>query len=220
MQFTPFSCHPISFRFKYPPQHPVFKHPQSIYIYTTLWKLRAVCCFLFNGYCRLNSCKISLCSSTTFESGWWNRTSCMLFLQRLIPTDCCPNICGVYFQTIPIIALNLKFLYLTLISEGLLTISENYLQQYHDFWKTTIFFTMFRVLMFLTPCSRTTFTKWDDIKHKNVYLFTLRPHCTGRQKSSVHGYGSVDEHSSSSSDLTSLAVILCLVLSLDPCSSA
>jgi hypothetical protein len=30
MQFSPFSCHLISPRSKYPPQHPVFKHSQSI----------------------------------------------------------------------------------------------------------------------------------------------------------------------------------------------
>jgi hypothetical protein len=27
MQFSPFSCHLISLRSKYPPQHPVFEHP-------------------------------------------------------------------------------------------------------------------------------------------------------------------------------------------------
>jgi hypothetical protein len=27
MQFSPFSCHPMSLHSKYPPQHPVLKHP-------------------------------------------------------------------------------------------------------------------------------------------------------------------------------------------------
>jgi hypothetical protein len=30
MQFSPTSCHFISLRSKYSPQHPVLKHPQSI----------------------------------------------------------------------------------------------------------------------------------------------------------------------------------------------
>jgi hypothetical protein len=30
MQFSPPSCHLISLRSKYPPQHPVLKHPQSM----------------------------------------------------------------------------------------------------------------------------------------------------------------------------------------------
>jgi hypothetical protein len=30
MQFSPFSCHLISLPSKYPPQHPVFKHPQAV----------------------------------------------------------------------------------------------------------------------------------------------------------------------------------------------
>jgi hypothetical protein len=32
MQFSPLSCHLISLRSKYPPQHPVFKHPQSMFL--------------------------------------------------------------------------------------------------------------------------------------------------------------------------------------------
>jgi hypothetical protein len=32
MQFFPFSCHLISLRAKYPPQHPVFKHPQTMFL--------------------------------------------------------------------------------------------------------------------------------------------------------------------------------------------
>jgi hypothetical protein len=32
MQFSPFICHLIPLRSKYPPQHPVFKHPQSLSI--------------------------------------------------------------------------------------------------------------------------------------------------------------------------------------------
>jgi hypothetical protein len=32
MQFSRFSCHIISLRSKYPSQHPVFKHPQSMYL--------------------------------------------------------------------------------------------------------------------------------------------------------------------------------------------
>jgi hypothetical protein len=30
MQFSPFSCHLITLQSKYPPQHPVFKHHQSM----------------------------------------------------------------------------------------------------------------------------------------------------------------------------------------------
>jgi hypothetical protein len=32
MQFSPFSCHLIPFQSKYPPQHLVFKHPQSMFL--------------------------------------------------------------------------------------------------------------------------------------------------------------------------------------------
>jgi hypothetical protein len=31
MQFFPFCCHLISSRYKYPPQHLVLKHPQSMF---------------------------------------------------------------------------------------------------------------------------------------------------------------------------------------------
>jgi hypothetical protein len=32
MQFSPFSGHLIPHRSKYPPQHPVLKHPQSMFL--------------------------------------------------------------------------------------------------------------------------------------------------------------------------------------------
>jgi hypothetical protein len=32
MQFSPFSSHLIPLRSKYPPQHPVLKHPQSMFL--------------------------------------------------------------------------------------------------------------------------------------------------------------------------------------------
>jgi hypothetical protein len=32
MQFSPFSCDLVSLRPKYPPQHPVLKHPQSMFL--------------------------------------------------------------------------------------------------------------------------------------------------------------------------------------------
>jgi hypothetical protein len=32
MQFSPTSCNLIPFRSKHPPQHPVLKHPQSMFL--------------------------------------------------------------------------------------------------------------------------------------------------------------------------------------------
>jgi hypothetical protein len=32
MQFSPFTRHLIPLRSKYPPQHPVLKHPQSLFL--------------------------------------------------------------------------------------------------------------------------------------------------------------------------------------------
>jgi hypothetical protein len=37
MQCSPFSCHLIPLRSKYPPQHPVLKHPQSM-LHTSIWR--------------------------------------------------------------------------------------------------------------------------------------------------------------------------------------
>jgi hypothetical protein len=32
MQFSPISCHFVSLRYKYSPQHPVLKYPQSVFL--------------------------------------------------------------------------------------------------------------------------------------------------------------------------------------------
>jgi hypothetical protein len=32
MLFSPFPCYPIPFRSQYSPQHPILKHPQSMFL--------------------------------------------------------------------------------------------------------------------------------------------------------------------------------------------
>jgi hypothetical protein len=56
-QFCPTSYHFISLRSKYPPQHPIFKHPQSVFLsssqrpdFTPIQNLRQNCSFVYSNF--------------------------------------------------------------------------------------------------------------------------------------------------------------------------
>jgi hypothetical protein len=73
MQFSPFSRYLIPLRSKYPPQHPVFKHPQSMFLPSTIIKMRVswkvTPCCLVNGYRLLEGTRIKYLQQKTLIYG-------------------------------------------------------------------------------------------------------------------------------------------------------
>jgi hypothetical protein len=99
MQFSPFSCHFISLRSKYPPQHPVFKHPSlcsSVIIrdrvshpYITTGKSMVLYFLIFKFLYRNRShIKYKTVYTRKWQHSWWLRIR-FGFLQS------CYRFCGL-----------------------------------------------------------------------------------------------------------------------------